>query len=317
MAHSSANFAFTEGELSALNKAMKKPEFRSLLNEYVDEISDPKNKDEYEAYIKQLEQGGELPGKVVIRPEPQFCLKSTAKSDSNRPYKVFINLCSSEKIRPPSREQHANGSNWDIPYAMNIGRHDQDKAGATCYTYDCAFHIEAFQIAHMVPKFQQIMCDIAVEAAGKWLQKQNETLSSDYKLMKRLKCKGGEPGSIVVSEKALNRMRNEEEKKEETVKTYDLQSEGPKLYKEMIAQQVKDRRNAGLAPIPDPPADVEETETDPTDYSQPPVSVQIPRYKLLESSGVDLGDFLESRVKKTRPQSIIVELQVPYLVLPT
>lgn len=33
---------------------MKKKEFVELLNEYMDEISDPKNKEEYEQYLKQL-----------------------------------------------------------------------------------------------------------------------------------------------------------------------------------------------------------------------------------------------------------------------
>jgi dynein assembly factor 2 len=314
----SSNFSFTEGELTALNKAMKKTEFRSLLNEYVDEISDPKNKEEYEAYIKQLEQGGELPGKVVIRPEAQFCIKSQAKSEANRPYKVFINLCSSEKIKSPKKEQQGTGASWDIPYAMNIGRHDQDSAGATCYTYDCAFHPDSFQIAHMYPKFQQIMCDIAVEAAGKWLQRQKETLSPDYKLMKKLRCKGGEPGSIVVSERALNSPKPAEVEEE---KRFDLHSEGPKLYKEMVAAQMKDRRNAGLAPIPDPPLspeDQEEAKTDLTDYSQLPVSVLIPTYKLIESSAVDLGGLIESRIIPHKlPQSIAIEIQVPYMVKPT
>jgi len=318
-APNSSNFSFTEGELTALNKAMKKTEFRSLLNEYVDEISDPKNKDEYEAYIKQLEQGGELPGKVVIRPEAQFCIKSQAKSETNRPYKVFINLCSSDKIKPPKKEQQERGASWDIPYAMNIGRHDQDSAGATCYTYDCAFHPDAFQIAHMLPKFQQIMCDIAVEGAGKWLLRQKETLSPDYKLMKKLRCKGGEPGSIVVSERALNNPKPAEEAGGE--KRFDLQSEGPKLYKEMVSQQMKDRRNAGLAPIPDPPLspeDQEEVKSDPTDYSQPPASVLIPTYKLIESSGVDLGGLIETRLAPRRlPQSLAIEIQVPYMVTPT
>jgi len=56
---------------------MQKPEFTKLLNDYVEEISDPKNKAEYEAYLKQLEDGGELPpGRTLIRPDPHTCLKT-------------------------------------------------------------------------------------------------------------------------------------------------------------------------------------------------------------------------------------------------
>lgn len=33
---------------------MKRPEFMGLLNEYMVEISDPKNKNEYDEYLRQL-----------------------------------------------------------------------------------------------------------------------------------------------------------------------------------------------------------------------------------------------------------------------
>lgn len=35
---------------------MKRPEFMGLLNEYMIEISDPKNKAEYDEYLKQMER---------------------------------------------------------------------------------------------------------------------------------------------------------------------------------------------------------------------------------------------------------------------
>lgn len=50
---------------------MEEKEFRDLLSGYMDEISDPKNKDEYDTYLKQLERGGELPDDMVlIKPKP-------------------------------------------------------------------------------------------------------------------------------------------------------------------------------------------------------------------------------------------------------
>ena len=35
---------------------MKRPEFLGLLNEYMVEISDPKNKNEYDEYLRQMER---------------------------------------------------------------------------------------------------------------------------------------------------------------------------------------------------------------------------------------------------------------------
>ena len=72
MAREPNNFPMTNEEIKSFTKAMEKEEFRDLLNEYMDEISDPANKGEYEEYLKQLENNGELPGRDVIRPKAEF-----------------------------------------------------------------------------------------------------------------------------------------------------------------------------------------------------------------------------------------------------
>ncbi len=41
----------TAKEMRNLINAMDEPEFRDLLSEYVDEISDPKGREEYEKYL--------------------------------------------------------------------------------------------------------------------------------------------------------------------------------------------------------------------------------------------------------------------------
>ena len=91
----------TQSEIEGLSKAMKKPEFISLLNEYVDEISDPKNKAEQEAYLKQLEQQGELPpGRKLLRPFAHSF--SQTFTTSNSKLKIFITFCISEDIKAPN-----------------------------------------------------------------------------------------------------------------------------------------------------------------------------------------------------------------------
>jgi dynein assembly factor 2 len=44
----------TREDLKKIEKSMKRPEFMGLLNEYMVEISDPKNKNEYDEYLRQL-----------------------------------------------------------------------------------------------------------------------------------------------------------------------------------------------------------------------------------------------------------------------
>ena len=74
----------TYDESMRLKKAIKKPEFLGLMNDYMMEISDPNNKDEYDRYLEQMAAEGELPkGLKLIRIEPHFCIKTLliAKTD--------------------------------------------------------------------------------------------------------------------------------------------------------------------------------------------------------------------------------------------
>lgn len=75
-------------ELRAFTKAMEHEEFKTILNDYVKEISDPKNKAEYETYLRQLEEQGDLPvGTKLIQPIGCFCIKTMSKkmiSDINK-----------------------------------------------------------------------------------------------------------------------------------------------------------------------------------------------------------------------------------------
>ena len=43
-------------ELKTFTKAMKEKEFQKGLNDYVDEISNPKHKPEMQQYLRQLEE---------------------------------------------------------------------------------------------------------------------------------------------------------------------------------------------------------------------------------------------------------------------
>lgn len=42
-------------ELKTFTNCMEADEFKSMLNEYVDEISDPKHKPEMQTYLRQME----------------------------------------------------------------------------------------------------------------------------------------------------------------------------------------------------------------------------------------------------------------------
>lgn len=300
------DFQLSEDEHRRLMQAMKKPEFVKLLNEYVEEISDPKNKQEYEAYLKQLETGNELPpGRKLLRPEGHSCIKTSLKTKKNT--KCFVNLCIAKELPEPSLERSAKeGGTWSLPYAMGHPRHDQDKTGAHCLTLDCAFNPYAFQVAKQSAQFQKLICDTAINAADTMLKPQGERVSQDYKLLKKLKCKGGTPGSILVSESALKDPANAPKAPAEERK-YSLQEEGPKLYRELISQQMKQEKENQMK-IP------EEKEESEEEKEEVITGIVAPKYKLTYSYNVDLGDYIDTRERKAQhPKDINITIHVPRL----
>lgn len=64
----SETLTFSPEEANRFKKAFSDPEFRKMFSDYMDELQDPKNRDETEAYISQLETEQKVPeGKELIR----------------------------------------------------------------------------------------------------------------------------------------------------------------------------------------------------------------------------------------------------------
>ena len=58
MARSDGDLDLTEEEQNKFTKAFQDKEFRKMMAEYVDEISDPKHRAEQDAYIREMEAKG-------------------------------------------------------------------------------------------------------------------------------------------------------------------------------------------------------------------------------------------------------------------
>lgn len=74
-----------------------------------------------------------------------------------------------------------------------------DSDGAPCQVVDIAFHPDTFHFAHK-KEFQQMMIAIALEAAERQLGERKETLSRDYNILQKIKCKGhdGKPALLPI-----------------------------------------------------------------------------------------------------------------------
>ena len=121
---------FTPEETNRFKKAFDDPEFRKLFTEYVDELQNPENRAETEAYITQLEGEQKLPaGKELIRPTPAFVTKVHKLLKDNTKEKIFINIVSSDKIIKPSKEVAKDGVNWSLPYSLGPPHMEKDSSG--------------------------------------------------------------------------------------------------------------------------------------------------------------------------------------------
>jgi hypothetical protein len=94
-----------------------------------------------------------------------------------------------------------------LPYSVSKGRHDQDKQGDLCTTYDVVFNRDIGDFLH-IADFKKFVSDTAIDGVNRVLAEHKEKCSSDYKILKNLKCKGGEPGLLTVKVQVENKLLN-------------------------------------------------------------------------------------------------------------
>lgn len=173
----------SKAEIDRIGEALKKEEFRKMLVDYCEEISDPENRKLYEKEITQLERerGVDI---TFINPEPGYVIKTSSDGKT----KTFINISTSDKIEKPSSTSTTNpqgqrGLNWrfdlhlnyrlnininvlllySLPYSLAPPRRDQDKKGELCHVYDCVFHPDAMHLANKNDAFRKLMNDTAID----------------------------------------------------------------------------------------------------------------------------------------------------------
>lgn len=74
---------------------------------------------------------------------------------------------------------------------------DQDAKKEVCTTFDVVFH-DAIQQHLIHTEFQKFVADTAIDGIRRVLAETNEKVSTDYKIMKNLRCKGEEPALMTV-----------------------------------------------------------------------------------------------------------------------
>ena len=289
-----SKLGMTEEEAQRINDCMGKDDFMKLFRDYVDDISDPKNQEEYDQYLRQLEEEGEIPdNEEVVRPTPGFVVK--IKSDVGS--KIFVNICGTPKVPKPSQGAPAsgagvettgskgdgahNGAYWSIPYIHTSMRMDQDIHKNACHVYDILFNDETIKLAESKgPQFKFLVIQTALESVeenGK-VKLKNAEGKYDFQIMQKMTYKG------------------------QVVRPH-------KLKKDVLEQPKAPHKPAKTEePKAKPPARKKVQEEDPTK----------PKITVIHRGDIELGDYmkcvgLRDLPISRRPKELVIKLELPLM----
>ena len=309
----------TKEEETRLKGAFKEPEFKKLLGEYMQEISDPKNRQEYEKYINQMEGDNKVPKDMrIVKPKGGFVLKTRkrgpkAKASDAPNEKVFINVCSAEEVQTPSATKKGAGQSWSLPHIIGAPHMVQDKNGVPCTTFEVAFHPETIQRALSSVDFKKMVANVAFEAIKTNYKKfagGNANLEDKWRILKGVQAFGGAPGML-----SLKKTKEEIEKDEKAGKAKTEQENkapaGPK--KPALAKgfmnpkknKKKKKKKKGNNLVQDiTAADGEEFV---------PTGPVVPKCVIVERGIFDLKDTIHVREQMDlkRPKELVCKISLP------
>lgn len=271
-------------EVERIGEALKKPEFRKLLIDYVEELQDPKNKQLYQEEITLLEKERGI-DVTFIDPKPGYVLKTSVNGNQ----KAFINICCNEHISKPSSspsfQEGTKGLSWSLPYSLSSPHEDVDKKGVRCQVFDVVFNPDTLHLASNNKAFRTMVNDTALEAV-----ESNFDVKLDKKNIKfpKLNYKGM-PHASVIRKPSANKPEHTPEEQE--------------LYNKIFA-----KTDTQTSPVKKKRSRSNSIE-DKSDYSTP-------KYIIKHRSHIDIQEFTENKDAKLNvaiPKELIVEINLPLL----
>lgn len=153
-------------------------------------------------------------------------------------------MCFHEKIEKPVQTTQTGpdgktGTAWQLPYRVSKGKHDRDNKNDVCMTYDVVFHNDV-QMFLIHSEFKKFAADTALDGVSRVIAEHNEKVSSDYKILKHITCKGEKPRMMTIKVKNAAGGRG-------LLDSMDISKSKTALEKEIEEQIRENRRNMGLS----------------------------------------------------------------------
>jgi len=283
----------TQEEVSKLTRAMKDKQFQAHMEEYTKEISDPAHRKEYLQYLDQLEAKGEIPdGQQLLRSEPGCCVKTSISFKNGQYQKCFINIVHSDRLEDMSEgPDEKGGRHVHLPYSLSPPRVERDNKGETCMTCDFAVSTWSFGQALQRPQILKMMVDTAADGLGTTYLKNFEEVKKDFKVMRRIRCRG--PGGVPVPMSVKGELLKKGKKTPPAPRTDGPSAVTPSelrdMRKDAMAKKEEFRkREAGEVEddaIPRPPVVEEQPQSN---------RIRVPQHKLVHVGSYEICDFMEA-----------------------
>ena len=307
----------TRKEARDLLTALDKPEFSGLMDDYLKEISDPKNIKETNQFLKESEEKKDLPANVrLAKPTPGFCIRSekySIKHPSQRK-KVFINIVSLEEVQPPENDK---SNMWKLPYLLNKGRHDQDKKGKYCTTFDVVFNPKAIELANDNLSFKKFVCDTAIDGINNQiLKKEEEKISSDF-VVKKFNYKGLEVSYVNVH--TLNKGEMDDRKEPSEFHKTEMMKEVEKLKEESDKKKEEEKKEEDVDVYDQPDIDNKDNVNDVIKTKKMiDKDSKEPVYKIKYSDNFEINNFFYNpqgyeEAPKHDYKKIVIEINTPLM----
>ncbi|XP_025601810.2 protein kintoun [Athalia rosae] len=293
----------TKEELDTLTDCLKKEEFRKLLFEYAEEVTNPENKKLYEKEITQLEKerGVDV---TFINPEPGYVIKTSVDGSK----KCFVNISKSSTVEKPTCHPTYEGGNkglqWSIPYTLAPPRDDLDKKKTRCIVFDVVFHPDTIHLATRNSKFRDTVNQTALDGV-----ENNFKVKLDRKNIKfpKLGFKGVSQPTVI--RKTCEKPRTESET------PLDLE---PEIYQKLMtsyddsrAQHLRHKCEKPQRPAPPTKfyKDKPKLENEKSAYTTP-------KFCIKHQNDVEIEDFQNHKNAKLHtaiPKKLVVVIDLPLL----
>jgi len=237
----------------------------------------------------------------LLRTEPGCCVKTSIAFKNGQVQKCFINFVHSDRLEDMSEIPDANGGKRvHMPYSLGPPRPERDNKDENCMTVDFAVGTWTFGQAIQRPQILKMLVDTASEGLQKQFLKGHEEVKKDFKVMRRIRCRG--PGARPIPMSVKGELLKDKGKDKRPAMTSVMEkdsvtpSELRQMRKEAKEKQLKPKKTEDVDEE-QVPTKVQEPEFSTTASGAP--RIRVPKHKLVHSGSFDLTDFMEASNRPT------------------